>query len=106
MCTTGKHRISSGKGWVEYEEAGMMNAEWWYDVCDRKLDERERRKKFVLEHNLIEYKSLQNKEKRKPKDERELLAKMRVFARFHSPEEHEKFVAVSDALTLLPLQSS
>ena len=67
----------------------------------RKLDERERRKKFVLEHGLIDYKSLQNKEKRKPKDERELLAKMRVFARFHTPEEHEKFVAVSECILLI-----
>jgi hypothetical protein len=60
----------------------------------RKLDERERRKVFVKEHGLIDYKSLQNKEKRKPKDERELIAKMRVFARFHSSEEHQQFIDV------------
>lgn len=39
--------------------------------------------------------SLQNREKRKPKDERELLAKLRIFTRFFStPEEHDQFVQV------------
>ena len=117
-----------------------------------KLDERERRKAFVKEFNLTDYKALQvnhppthpptqsipsstsfkppalapylytiqhlirtafssfthpnhlpthpptpspqNKEKRKPKDERELIAKLRVFARYQSPQEHEQFVQV------------
>ncbi len=46
----------------------------------------------MREHNLIDYKALQSKEKRKPKDERELLARLRVFARYQSPQEHEQFV--------------
>ncbi|EKU20936.1 histone acetyltransferase complex component, partial [Nannochloropsis gaditana CCMP526] len=62
------------------------------DVFNRKLDEREKRKAFVKEYNLIDYKALQNKEKRKPKDERELIAKLRVFARYQTPQEHEQFV--------------
>lgn len=45
----------------------------------------------MRDYNLIDYKALQSKEKRKPKDERELLARLRVFARYQSPQEHEQF---------------
>jgi hypothetical protein len=61
----------------------------------RRLDEREKRKQFVKDYGLLDYKALQNREKRKPRDERELIAKLRIFARFQTPEEHEQFVQVS-----------
>lgn len=35
---------------------------------------------------------MQRIESRRPREEREVYNKMRVFARFHSPEEHEEFV--------------
>lgn len=58
-----------------------------------KLDERERRKKFLLERNLIDYRENQRKDMLLPPDERDLVNRMRLFARFHSPEEHEAFVS-------------
>jgi transcriptional adapter 2-alpha len=62
------------------------------EVYNGKLDERERRKKFVLERDLLDYKKHQALERRRPKDERELVQSMRVFARFHTAEQHEQFV--------------
>ena len=52
-----------------------------------KLDARLERKKFILERGLLE-----RKEKKRGKEEREIWNNMRVFARFHSAEEHEQFV--------------
>ncbi|KAJ0402615.1 hypothetical protein P43SY_007971 [Pythium insidiosum] len=62
------------------------------EIYNAKLDERERRKKFVIERGLLDYKKHQQSERRRPKDEREIIAQMRPFARFQSPKEHEEFV--------------
>ncbi|ETW06462.1 hypothetical protein H310_02718 [Aphanomyces invadans] len=61
-------------------------------IYNAKLDERERRKKFVIEHQLLDYKKYQQNERRRPKDERELVMQLRPFARFHSKEEHDALV--------------
>ena len=61
-------------------------------IYNAKLDERERRKRFVIERDLLDYKKHQSIERRRPRDERELVASMRAFARFHSAEEHEQLV--------------
>lgn len=64
-------------------------------ICEiycSKLDERERRKKFLTERNLLDYRRNQAKELALPPDERDLVNRMRLFARFHSPEEHDKFI--------------
>ncbi|OQR93351.1 transcriptional adapter 2-alpha [Achlya hypogyna] len=63
------------------------------EIYNAKLDERERRKKFVIEHGLLDYKKYQQVERRRPKEERELIAQVRPFARFHSKEDHDTFVA-------------
>ncbi len=83
-------------------------------IYNRRLDERERRKKvqvivftsmrttllirfffqFVIERGLLDYRKQQALERRKPKDEREIYNIMRVFARFHSPEQHEAYMQV------------
>ncbi|CAK4072400.1 unnamed protein product [Aphanomyces euteiches] len=62
-------------------------------IYNAKLDERERRKKFVIEHQLLDYKKYQQNERRRPKDERELVMHMRPFARFHSKEDHDAFLS-------------
>ena len=62
------------------------------EIYNSKLDERERRKKFVLERGLLDYKKHQAVERRRQKDEREIYNRLKCFARFHSPEEHEQFV--------------
>ncbi|KAF1317240.1 Tryptophan biosynthesis protein trp1, partial [Globisporangium splendens] len=62
------------------------------EIYNSKLDERERRKRFVIERGMLDYKRHQQSERRRPKDERELIAQMRPFARFQTPKEHDDFV--------------
>jgi hypothetical protein len=57
------------------------------EIYNSKLDARIERKKFILERGLLE-----RKEKKRSKEEREVYNNMRVFARFHSAEEHEAFI--------------
>lgn len=61
-------------------------------IYNFKLAERNRRKKFVIDRNLIDSKQQMQQEKKRLKDEREIVGKLRVFARFHSMEEHENLV--------------
>jgi transcriptional adapter 2-alpha len=61
-------------------------------IFNTKLDERERRKQFIVDHGLLNYRKNQEKLWRMPPDERHLVQRMRLFARFHTREEHEAFV--------------
>ncbi len=61
-------------------------------IYNKRLDERQRRKDFVVDRNLLEYKRIQMEDRRRPHDEREIIARMRVLARFHSQEEHDALV--------------
>jgi len=61
-------------------------------VYNAKLDERERRKRFVVERGLVDYAARAAEDRKRPRDERDLLARLRVFARFQTPEEHEALV--------------
>ncbi|KAG6577935.1 Transcriptional adapter 2-alpha [Phytophthora cinnamomi] len=61
-------------------------------IYNQKLEKRTERKKFVVERGLLDYKLHQHTERKRPKEERELLAQVRPFARFQSPEEHDNFV--------------
>lgn len=61
-------------------------------IYNRKLEERNRRKRFVIDRGLIDFKSQQAKEKRLTKEERELAGRFRVFARFLSPEDYDALV--------------
>ena len=62
------------------------------DIYNAKLDERERRKSFVIERGLLDYKRLLAVERRRPKEEREIYDAFRPFARFLTPREHEDLV--------------
>lgn len=61
-------------------------------IFNSKLDEREKRKKFILEKKLMNYRENQEKFQKLPADERHLIHRMRLFERFHSTEEHKTFV--------------
>eukprot|EP00898_Chlorokybus_atmophyticus_P004263 jgi/Chlat1/4838/Chrsp31S00373 len=63
------------------------------EVYNMRLDERMRRKAFVIERGLLNVKKQQAAERKRSKDERDLHARMRVFARFHSQAEHEALLA-------------
>ncbi len=61
-------------------------------IYNKRLDERQCRKDFVVDRKLLDYKHIQMEERRRPADERELVARMRVLARFHSREDHDALV--------------
>lgn len=56
------------------------------EIYNWKLEERVRRKQFVIERGFLDWKKQQQIEKRKSKEERELYNKMRVFSRFWPQE--------------------
>jgi transcriptional adapter 2-alpha len=63
------------------------------EIYNRRMDERERRRDILLAHNLIKVKRDQAQEKRLNPQERELMARLRVFARYEDVSEcsHEEF---------------
>ena len=61
-------------------------------IFNAKLDEREKRKQFIIDQKLLNYRENQEKMWKMAPDERHLVQRMRMFARFHTPEEHEAFV--------------
>ena len=63
------------------------------ELYNARLDERIRRKKFVIERGLLDFKKIQKQERKKTKEEREIINAMKIFARFNTPEDHEKLVA-------------
>jgi Myb-like DNA-binding domain/Zinc finger, ZZ type len=62
------------------------------EIYNQKLDERERRKKFLLNRDLLDYRKNQQLDALIPRDERDLVRRMRLFERLHTPEEHKAFV--------------
>lgn len=61
---------------------------------NQKLDERIERKNFVIDRGLLDLKRLQQKsqEKRKNKEERDIMNGMKVFARYSTHDDHERIV--------------
>jgi len=63
------------------------------EMYNAKLDERERRKQFLLSRNLVDYRKNQKADEELPLDERDLVRRMRLFERLHTPEEHQQFIS-------------
>ena len=61
-------------------------------ILNSKLDEREKRKQFIIDHRLLNYRENQEEMWKREPDERHLVQRMRLFARFHTHKEHESFV--------------
>ena len=61
-------------------------------IFNSKLDERKRRKEFILAKKLTNYRENQEQFQKLPADERHLIHRMRLFERFHTIEEHQTFV--------------
>jgi transcriptional adapter 2-alpha len=59
------------------------------EIYNQKLDERIRRKKFIVERNLFDYKKM---EKRKTREEKDLYDRLRPFMRIMEDKEHEEFL--------------
>jgi transcriptional adapter 2-alpha len=62
------------------------------ELYNARIDERIRRKKFVVERGLLDFKKTQKQERKKTKEEREIINSMKIFARFNTAEDHEKLV--------------
>lgn len=62
----------------------------WYNA---KLDEREQRKRFVIDRGLLDYKRRRDFERRISPEQRRVEIRVRGFARFHSFNEHQSLVA-------------
>lgn len=69
----------------EVSNLPFLPLSWIFD----RLDERKRRKDFILERNLLYPDPF---EKNLSPEEREIYKRFKVFTRFHSKEEHEEFV--------------
>lgn len=61
-------------------------------IYHSKQDERDRRKKFLLSRGLMDYRKNQLADAKLPRDERDLVRRMRIFERLHTPEEHHTFI--------------
>ncbi|KAL2217939.1 putative SAGA complex subunit [Thermoascus aurantiacus ATCC 26904] len=61
------------------------------EIYNSKLDARTERKRILFEHNLLEYRKNTAQEKKRTKEERELLNKAKPFARMMNHEDFEEF---------------
>lgn len=61
-------------------------------IYNKKLDERDERKRFVIDRGFVDFKQQQQAEKKRTKEERELVARLQIFLRFQSAREHEALV--------------
>lgn len=67
------------------------------DIYNKRLDERERRKEFVLSRGLVKVKRQQLIDRRRTGHEKEIIGKLRVFARYMP---HPQWEALTDGLTI------
>ncbi len=61
-------------------------------IYNTKLTERDQRKRFVIDRGLVDFRKQQAMEKKLSREDRELVARLKMFARFHSAEEHEALI--------------
>jgi hypothetical protein len=61
-------------------------------IYHAKQDERDRRKQFLLSRGLMDYRKNQQVDAKLPRDERDLVRRMRIFERLHTPAEHNLFI--------------
>lgn len=61
------------------------------DIYNERLDRRGRRKEFIFGRNLVDYKRTVAAERKRPKEERELLNRVRHFAQMQTAEDFDDF---------------
>ena len=62
------------------------------EIYNKRLDERIERKKFLVDRGLLDLKKQNMLDRNRTKEEKEVYNLLKVFARFHSADEHEKLV--------------
>jgi len=63
-----------------------------FEIYNARLDERIKRKQFVIERGLLDFQKQSMIEKSRTKEEKEIYNLLKPFARFQSPEDHEQMV--------------
>lgn len=62
------------------------------EIYNKRLDERVKRKNFVIDRGLLDLKKQNHLDRTRSAEEKEIYNMMKIFARFHSEEDHEKLV--------------
>jgi transcriptional adapter 2-alpha len=62
------------------------------DIYNKRLDEREKRKNFVVKRGLLDLKTLTLLDRNYSKEEKDICQLLKPLARFNSPEEHEELI--------------
>jgi len=62
------------------------------DIYNLRIEERNKRKDFVIDRDLLNLQRLTILDKTLSKEQKEIYNLMKPFARFNSPDEHEKLV--------------
>ncbi|KAG7119669.1 Transcriptional adapter 2 like protein [Verticillium longisporum] len=71
------------------------------DIYNARLTQRVNRNKVIFEHNLLEYRENNKQEKKKSKEERDLLTKAKPFARIMNHDDFEELnIGLMDELNL------
>jgi transcriptional adapter 2-alpha len=62
------------------------------DIYNHKLNERIKRKEFVISRKLLDLREQIRLDKTRTKEEKEIYNMMKVFARFNTADDHERLV--------------
>ncbi|KAI8803547.1 hypothetical protein BJ742DRAFT_497143 [Cladochytrium replicatum] len=62
------------------------------DIYNTVIDKREQRKSFIFERDLLDFRKIQANEKRRPKEEKDLLTRTRVFAKMQTARDFDVLV--------------
>lgn len=81
-----------GDALVEEEDDDLELKLAVLDIFNERYDRRLDSKELVFERALTDYKRLQANERKRPKDERELLNRVKAFARVQTAADYEVFV--------------
>ncbi|EOQ99467.1 hypothetical protein E3P92_02598 [Wallemia ichthyophaga] len=62
------------------------------DIYNGRVDKRLLAKRFIFDRGLLQHKKIQATERKRPRDEKDLVNRLKPFARLQSAQEHERFV--------------
>lgn len=62
------------------------------DIYNGRVDKRLLSKRFIFDRGLLQHKKIQATERKRPREEKDLVNRLKPFARLQSAQEHERFV--------------
>ena len=62
------------------------------DIYNARLDRRAERKKFIFDRNFIDFKKVQLNDRKRAKEEKDMIAKTKMFSRLMTDEDYNTFV--------------